>query len=292
MIITNAIGGLGNQMFQYAAGRALSLRTNQAFAINTSNFNHYKLHNGYELHRLFDLSAPIATKSDISQVIGLFAATAIEWSMPSRIIQAFARSNFLKEQSFSYVKKFSELRGSYYLDGYWQSEQYFKEYAAHIRADFRFRDEFTLVNSKIYEEIKDSCSVSCHIRRGDYVSNYKTSQIHGSCTKDYYSNAIKHIKEKLVNPRFFIFSDDQEWVRGNLVFPKNSFFVSGNRGSNSFRDMQLMSVCQHHIIANSSFSWWGAWLNPNQSKIVVAPRRWFAADIDDSDLIPKEWIRL
>lgn len=292
MIISHLIGGLGNQMFQYAAGRALSLRTNQSFAVNTLNFNRYTLHHGYELQRVFDLSVPIAKKLDLSRVIGLLTASAIEWGLPSRIVHLFTRSSYVKEESFNYLSEFSELKGSHYLEGYWQSERYFKEYAAQIREDFRFKDELTFKNLKIYEEIKSSCSVSCHIRRGDYVNNIKTNQIHGVCSKDYYENAIKLIEKRLVNPRFFIFSDDQDWVRDNLIFPENSLFITDNFGKNSFRDMQLMSLCQHHVIANSSFSWWGAWLNPSESKIVVAPRKWFAADIDDSDLMPKEWIRL
>ena len=292
MIISNVIGGLGNQMFQYAAGRALSLRTNQAFAINTLEFNHYNLHNGYELHRVFDLQVPIASKSDLTDVIGWPAATTLEYRLPSRLTKILSGAQYYGEESFGYSRKFLHLEGSKYLHGYWQSEKYFKDYADSIRKDFLFKERMTLGNEKIYDQIKNSCSVSCHIRRGDYVNNLKANQIHGTCSVEYYRNAIRWIKESLNNPRFFIFSDDQDWVVRNLAFPANSIFINGNSGINSFRDMQLMSLCQHHIIANSSFSWWGAWLNSSESKLVVAPRKWFAADIDDIDLIPVEWTRL
>lgn len=292
MIISNIIGGLGNQMFQFATGRALSIHTKQSLALDISGFNSYPLHNGFELQRVFKLPSSVASESDIAKVIGRFPALAIRIGLPSKYCKLIARHNYIKEPSFKYWDGLLELPGNHYLDGYWQSEKYFKDFSEQIRRDFVFRSEMTEANKSIALQIKDSCSVSCHIRRGDYVANIKAYQTHGVCSLDYYANSIDLIRAKLISPRFFIFSDDQDWVKSNLTFPENSVFVGGNHGIHSFRDMQLMSLCKHHIIANSSFSWWGAWLNPNESKIIIAPKKWFSVAIDDGDLIPDSWIRL
>lgn len=292
MIISNIIGGLGNQMFQYATGRALSINVKQSLTLDISGFNSYPLHNGFELQRVFKLPSSIASESDIAKVIGRFPALAIRIGLPSKYLKLIAGQNYIKEPSFAYWDGLLKLSGNYYLDGYWQSEKYFKDFSEQIRRDFVFRSEITDANKSTALQIKDSCSVSCHIRRGDYITNIKAYHTHGVCSLDYYVNSINLIKARLVNPRFFIFSDDQDWVKSNITFPENSVFVDGNHGTDSFRDMQLMSLCKHHIVANSSFSWWGAWLNPNESKIIIAPKKWFSVDIDDSDLIPDSWIRL
>lgn len=292
MIISDIIGGLGNQMFQYAAGRALSIRTSQTLTLDTNSFKRYPLHNGFELQRVFNVPAQVASRSDIAKVIGWLPATGVELGLSSKYWRPIAGTSFVGEPSFSYWRGIIGLADSCYLSGYWQSEKYFMEYADQIRKDFSFNDALTEDNQKIYGAISKSCSVSCHIRRGDYVTNLKANQIHGVCSLEYYEKAIKFMQSNLIEPIFYIFSDDQEWVRKNLTFPKGSIFVDGNYGCYGFQDMQLMSLCQHHIIANSSFSWWGAWLNPSESKIVIAPRRWFSADIDDGDLIPAKWIRI
>ena len=140
----------------------------------------------------------------------------------------------------------------------------------------------------------DQCnSVSVHIRRGDYISNKDTNALLGVCPMDYYDRAIAYIVERVVNPCFYFFSDDIAWVRRTFSLPFQSRFVDHNSGRQSFNDMRLMSLCRHHIIANSSFSWWGAWLGRNGDKTVIAPRRWFRRDIMDlKDLCPDSWVLL
>jgi Glycosyl transferase family 11 len=131
-----------------------------------------------------------------------------------------------------------------------------------------------------------------HIRRGDYVQNPKASAVHGTSTLDYYSEAIQLMIGEVGMPHVFIFSDDIDWVKGNLIIPSPHTFVCQNIGADSYRDMQLMSLCKHNIIANSSFSWWGAWLNPNPEKIVIAPKQWFVNANNTVDLLPSTWITL
>jgi hypothetical protein len=135
-------------------------------------------------------------------------------------------------------------------------------------------------------------SVSLHIRRGDFVSNRKTNEIHGVLPLEYYYEAIRLITNQVRNPEFFIFSDDIPWVRENLLVPKKVNFVEHPTSNRDYEDLILMSNCKHHIIANSSFSWWGAWLSQNPVKRVIAPREWYRIVIDTRDLLPEEWIKL
>ena len=132
-----------------------------------------------------------------------------------------------------------------------------------------------------------------HIRRGDYVSNPTTNKLHGTCSLEYYHNAVDIIAAKVSNPHFFIFSDDHEWARNNFKIDYPLTFVAHNNAGKNYEDMRLMSLCKHHIIANSSFSWWGAWLGSNPKKIVCAPRGWFKdKSLNTNDIIPSDWSRI
>jgi hypothetical protein len=189
---------------------------------------------------------------------------------------------------FRFNPELFKLHGSFYLDGYWQNELYFKDIEKTIRSDFQFVRPIDERNKNIAELIKNSNSVSIHIRRGDYINNQLYS---GICTEDYYQKAIRFINAKLKNKTFFVFSDDIQWCKSHFN-SDNFHFVQGNEGTNSYKDMQLMSYCKHNIIANSSFSWWGAWLNNNLGKIVIAPERWLNVGYSTKDLIPEEWIKI
>ena len=138
-----------------------------------------------------------------------------------------------------------------------------------------------------------SNAVSLHVRRGDYVSDPATNRFHGTCSPDYYRQAVDYVIGRAGVPHLFVFSDDQEWTRANLQFAVPRRSSSANPPDCGYRDMQLMARCRHHIIANSSFSWWGAWLNPSPEKIVVAPKQWFSSPRNDTrDLVPPNWVRM
>jgi len=177
--------------------------------------------------------------------------------------------------------------------GYWQTEKYFLPIQDTIRKDFTFKMPLEGLNKTLAESISSCNSVSMHIRRGDYVHNSETSKFHGVCSPEYYYEALEFIKKKSANIQLYIFSDDMEWVKVNMKFDVPVTYVGNNIDNQSYVDMQLMSLCKHNIIANSSFSWWGAWLNNNPEKIVIAPSKWFNdSSINATDIIPEGWQKI
>lgn len=292
VIVSHILGGLGNQMFQYAAGRALSIARGAPLRLEVSDFSRYGIHQGFELVRVFSCSVTLAASEDVRTVLGWQSPRLFRRIMAHRRLQFLRSRHFVVEPHFHYAEGVRDVLLPCYLMGYWQTERYFADVAETIRTDFTFRQPLIGRNLELAQEIGTANAVSLHIRRGDYASNPKTLAAHGVCPLDYYESAIKYIAERVNEPYFFVFSDDMEWVRANLKIDHPYKYVDHNRGAVSFNDMRLMSLCRHHIIANSSFSWWGAWLNPDKEKIVVAPRKWFANDNDVNDLFPQGWVTL
>ena len=292
MIITNIIGGLGNQMFQYAAGRSLSLAKGVEFRLDVSDFSGYGLHQGFELWRVFNCPVPTATTGDVQAILGWQASPIMRRLLARPILSMFRRCGFVVEPFFNYWQGIKDVPANSYLTGYWQSEKYFRDVLQTIRTDFTFKNPPSPRNAELAEQIGRGNAISLHVRRGDYASNPKTTATHGLCTPEYYRSAIQYVTDRVDQPSFYIFSDDPDWVRQNMKVEFPCYFVDHNKGAESYNDMRLMSLCRHHIIANSSFSWWGAWLNPDPNKIVVAPRKWFANDNDVSDLFPSGWVTL
>lgn len=208
-------------------------------------------------------------------------------------LSALCKGRLILEPHYHYWEQIHSIPSTAYLQGYWQSEKYFSEIADVLREDFKFRQPLSEINAQWADKITQCHSISLHIRRGDYVSNPMTHKVHGVCQLDYYYRAIEYITSLIDDPVFFVFSDEAEWAKSNLEISHPVYYVENNTGQESYNDMRLMSLCRHHIIANSTFSWWGAWLNNSPEKIVIAPQKWFAtSDKDDSDLIPKTWIRI
>ena len=271
MIIVNIIGGLGNQMFQYAIGKALSLKSKQKLKLDLTSFKNYPLRN-FELD-VFKIDPEIASTEEISQV-------------------KQNKLNFT-EKYFHFDSEILDLNQSAFLVGYWQSEKYFINYKNIILKEFILKNELSHQSNQFQKIIESTVSVSLHIRRGDYVTNPTTNSVHGTCSLAYYKNAVSLISNRLKDPHFFIFSDDLDWAKENLDFIDNITFVELDENIPDYEEMYLMSQCKHNIIANSSFSWWGAWLNQNVDKIVIAPQKWFEDEtINTNDLIPDSWIRL
>jgi hypothetical protein len=293
MIVSRLIGGLGNQMFQYAAGRALALERNEDFFVDIFDFKNYTLHNGYELDKPFESMPLIADGNLLKRNLGWQFSPLLRKLRLHPSFSKFTRNN-IQEPHFQYWNGLKSTPSPCYISGYWQSEKYFSDFAPTIRSDFRFRPFSSSLNRDLAAKISSVTAVGVHIRRGDYASNPKTTSTHGLCTLEYYRSAIEKISTSVANPYFFFFSDDIPWVRESLSIGDHPHaFISNNQGLASYNDMHLMSLCKHNIIANSSFSWWGAWLNANPSKIVCAPRSWFAAPhMKTDDLIPSTWHRL
>ncbi len=275
-------------MFQYAAGYALSRRLNVSLKFDISDFKEYKLHNGLELKKIFDCPLECASQQEIEAILGR--------SINIPII------NRLKFLAFSHLYPQRILGDHYrpedkvvfpvYLKGYWQSERFFKDYSQEIRSIFSFHTAMSDRNLSTLDRILQSNSISLHIRRGDYVTNPKTKSELGETPISFYRSAISCLTKQIASPRFFVFSDDPEWAKSNLNTGFPTEYICHNNGLNSFFDMQLMSRCRHHIIANSSFSWWGAWLNPYHDKIVIGPRTWFANPKRLHNPCPTDWVLL
>ena len=294
MIIIRLTGGLGNQLFQYAAGRRLAQVHGVELKLDITGFSNpnYRTKRHYELAP-FNVVQAFATEDEISKLI------QPQPRLLTRLFQRISRNgerlpkSHVNEQHFHFDSRILELPDGVYMDGYWQSERYFADTAELIRKEVTFREPPSGRNAELGREITDCQAVSMHVRRGDYVHDEMTHVVHGTCGLDYYARAVDYIASRINIPVFFVFSDDPAWVREHLKLSYPMQIIDYNGPERGYEDMRLMSLCSHHIIANSSFSWWGAWLNPRQDKIVIAPKRWFNnSDADTSDLCPDSWVRL
>lgn len=291
MIVVKLKGGLGNQMFQYAIGRHLAFKCNTILKLD-KNFLLDKKHQQDVTYRfyqinIFNIIENIASDAEIKR----FKNNLLLARILKKI--GFNKYYYLTQKSRLFDPNILIIKGNIYLDGYWQSDEYFKDIEDVIKQEFTFKNEPDDRNKKIIKSIQKTDSVSIHVRRGDYVSNPKTNQNHSTCSLYYYSKAVIEILKEVDRPHFFIFSDDMEWVKTNLKISYPTTYVDFNQGQSSYEDMRLMSNCKHNIIANSSFSWWSAWLNKNPNKIVIAPNKWFNnPSIDTKDLILENWLRI
>ncbi len=286
MIITQINGGLGNQMFQYAAGRALALRHGVDLAVDMRVFDDATQF-GFGLNH-FGHAAKQGVPSDLPPERRQNRLRYLIWRGLG------LKPHLFRENGLSYNEGFDTLGDGVYLKGYWQSDRYFKAVEENIRTDFRIVTPPSPENAVLLSELAQLPAISLHIRRGDYVNNAHTNATHGTCTLDYYAAAVELIAGKMAEkPVIFTFSDDPAWVRENLILPYEMRMMEHNDSDHNYEDLRLMSACRHHIIANSSFSWWGAWLNPSPDKIVVSPDTWFAnPKMVNQDIWPEGWIKL
>lgn len=287
MKIINIIGGIGNQMFQYAFAIALKRKhPNEEVMLDISHFNGYALHNGFEIERNFNIKLPYASRKDLIKLT--YYAPNYKLSRILRKLLGYRKTEYEEPRLFTFWNEALDIEGDCYYEGSWQNEKYFNVYSEDVREAFVFKRPLDDKNLRLLKEIKSSMSIGVHIRRGDYL---KEPAYIGICDLPYYKNAIRYICDKVESPHFFIFSNDADWCRANIApLCQDYTIVDWNNGTKSYADMHLMSLCKHNIIAHSSFSWWAAWLNGNETKIVVAPKRWFnRADITDGPQL-SDWI--
>ncbi|GHV54448.1 alpha-1,2-fucosyltransferase [Bacteroidia bacterium] len=286
MKIVKILGGLGNQMFQYAFYLSLQQRfPEEIIKIDCTLFNGYPLHNGLEINRLFNIDLTQASFHELLRVT--WPLYNYRLYQIARIILPKRNTHYIEDNESSFDG--FAMENNYYFDGYWQNEYYFKKYTPLIKKVFQFRLQLGEKNRYLMQKLMRANSISIHVRRGDYLNHKIYLEI---CEKNYYEKAITYMKQILEYPFFFVFSNDINWCKNNLKYAINNSpveYIDWNINENSHIDMKLMSECKHNIIANSSFSWWGAWLNSNPDKIVVAPKRWLNNDLK---LQPqcKEWI--
>jgi hypothetical protein len=290
VIISALHGGLGNQMFQCAIAIAIAEKSGDEFRVDTRKIASGLVHHGIVAPRVFGFSNRIVGEADIREVLGWRGKSFILERLTRRSLEFLRGETYFSEKQFNFDENALKVTRNKYLFGYWQTEKYFSWCSQSVRSWFSFVDPFSQEDRKISNLISDSVSVSVHVRRGDYISDQGARKVFATCTPRYYRDAFEIIDMKVNRPTFFIFSDDIDWARKNVRVNAPHVFVSHNRGNDSFRDLRLMSLCDHHVIANSSFSWWGAWLAEKSDTIVVAPRMWVTdKKWDNRDRIPTRW---
>jgi len=282
-------------MFQYALGRVLANINNTDFFLDLSIYNQQLKTNTQRSYEL-GIFPNIKSLEASSEILNKFAKPNKLKLLLNKYLKLNLKAypnEWIKENGHEFHPDALKLKGDYLLDGYWQTEKYFKKYRKMILQEFSFPEKINKKNKEIERKIENEVAVSIHVRRGDYASNKTTNAHHGVLSLRYYKKSIKLINEKIKKPLFIVFSDDPKWCKNNLPVPKKSIFIDHNAGGKSFEDMRLMSLCKHNVIANSSFSWWGAWLNQNQSKIVIAPNSWFKNKKSKKrEIIPDDWIKI
>ncbi len=293
MIVSRIEGGMGNQMFQYGLARILALKRNATVLLDTSFFNQTEKRLGHTPRKfelaIFNNHYIKASDSDILSFQHLSKINKVKKKLGLNYPKLY------QESSFHFNEKVWDISLPVYLKGFFQSYLYFVGHEDFIRQLFSFPiDSLDQVNKELLTTFKKSNTIAIHIRRGDYVNDTHTAAYHGSCDIDYYIKSIKLLTSKSKDFTLVFFSDESDWVEEqfkDLVYSK--IFVDHNIDENSWKDMLLMSSCSHNIIANSSFSWWAAWLNENPEKKVIAPKEWFKTkDLNTQTLLPEEWMKL
>jgi hypothetical protein len=280
-IIIKLQGGLGNQFFQYALGRCLALSKNQPVRFDVSWYK-TQTKRRYELG-IYQVVENFATQEEIQQFLKHRKKTGILKFL--NFFQTSGESIYITEKQFNFDPRILETVGPAYLDGYWQSEKYFESIKDIIRKELTLKNAESMEKIPAIRNIRESNSVSLHIRRTDYING--SDGFYQICPIEYYQRALSIIEKSQNDLKLFVFSDDINWVKENLKTNHPTIFVDGNKG---YEDLMLMSLCKHNIMANSTFSWWGAWFNANPNKIVIAPSKWFTdLRINTHDLIPSSW---
>ena len=293
MRIVKIQGGLGNQMFEYALAKWLEF-TGKDVKIYLGHYSGtYKgvgdaIHNGYELNHIFMPRIPVASKEEVLHYARI---NRDFWSRGMNKLVGPKKTHIRQEDLDKKRCYFPELKNleNAYLDGYWNSFLYAEEVKKFIMKEFKFKNELSEKNAIVAKHIRDTTSISLHIRHGDYL---KLQDRYAIPTIGYYNSAIAYFQKRFKKIRFFCFSDDIEWCKQHISV-EDIEFIDWNAGTDSYVDMQLMSLCKHNIIANSTFSMWAAWLNTYEDKIVIRPESVFVdSENEKIDMWPKEWIAL
>lgn len=289
-IIIRVAGGLGNQLYQYAFGRSLSLRSGRRLLLETRNimrdsFRKYELHLLNIKEKFPDQFTSWCVRWATSESSGKWFQALFPPARNYRIIRD-------KEKGYD-ASVFNLKDGTLVFEGYWQSFRYFEPDQDIIKSELTFKTEPSRQNARMLDEIGKVQSVAVHVRRGDYVTNHKCKDLHGTLSLSYYQKADNHIRRNVTEPHFYIFTDDPEWANKSLTFSGPTYVVEHNLGKADHEDFRLMTHCKHFVIANSSFSWWGAWLANFSDKIIIAPKKWYQTDnFPHEDRIPSGWIRI
>lgn len=296
MVIVKVMAGLGNQMFQYASARAIAIQKNTDLYLDTKSYSNIAPGDTLRKYELsvYNIKASIATDNLLDSVL---PQNSVRPRYIERVKEFFGQGRIwtFLESHHGYNSAILEQPKNVYLSGWWQSPKYFTSIRSTLLEELEPANPPNAMNGRYITKAQTLNSVSLHVRRGDYVSNDNATKHHGLTPVAYYTKAIEYFSKEVPSPTFFVFSDDLTWCKENLPLNKvNCEFISGNDGDMAYEDIRIMKNCKHSIIANSSFSWWGAWLNENPKKIVIAPKIWVqdTKQNNELDIIPEEWIRL
>ncbi|WP_417226722.1 alpha-1,2-fucosyltransferase [Amphritea sp.] len=288
MVIVRLIGGLGNQLFQYAYALSL-VKKGYDVKLDTSAFDTYTLHGGYSLNH-YNKLVDNASSEEVTAMTHIGFGKKL-----MRQLQGKKSRPVTKEANSAFDEKMLSPEDNHYLVGYFQSERYFQKIRGELLESLVLQESLSDYTKQTLDSInKSEVSVSVHIRRGDYVTNAEALKTHGVCSLDYYQQAVALVNAKFDNVSYYIFSDDIGWVKNNLIID-NAFYIDSEEERFSGEDVFLMSQCDHNVIANSSFSWWGAWLNTHVDKLIVAPKNWYADEQKQylsKMMIPRDWVQV
>lgn len=297
MITVKLMGGLGNQMFQYAAARQLAEQHNTDVQLDLTSLLDRRsrtdhVFRNYDLH-IFKISENFTVPFLLTKFIGSAQSTPLIYRLSK-----YNKNNkhIFAESHFNYHSEINQLPDNTYLSGYWQSPKYFSDIEDVIKKAFTFKKPLSPIASELSKQILNTEAVCINVRRGDFVHLKTANAMHGVLPIEYYHHAINLIAEKINTPHFFIFSDDIEWCTENIKSPYPLTIVNHDYAGKKFKDyLQLMICCKHFIIPNSTFAWWAAWLNTHKEKIVIAPQNWFQdkkLNAETFDLMPENWMRI
>ena len=291
MIVCHLSGGLGNQLFQYATAKRLSFMHGAELVLDLNWFEHAPRNASVRVYELwhYPITARLATEAESRQFKRYEGRIA-------RLLPFNKPWKACFEKGFQFNPRVLSLPDNSYLRGYWQSHKYFEDIADILNTELVPNEPLSEPDRNVASSIHNvnKNAVAVHVRRADYVNIKSASDFHGVCSTDYYHSAFEKISEQVEEPQFFVFSDDMEWVENNINFPGGVTYVSHNSAATAFQDLRLMSLCTHKVIANSSFSWWGAWLQENDvcaSGMVIAPKKWFAkSSVSVQGRFPDSWM--
>lgn len=292
IVLVRLMGGLGNQLFQYAAGRAIALRTGRRLWLDRSwyagqNQRRYRLDAFHTQAECVLDTAPWFLRVQRKPWTG-----SLIWPLV-RICPYVGWWPIRERQHGIHMPLDIPPKRHIVLQGYWQSERYFSDCAKTVLEELSFAKPMRADDTELARRIMKETSIAVHVRRGDYVCDPVIARQLGTQPAEYYQRAMQRLAEHVADPCFFLFSDDPEWVAANIHPPGPSVLVSSRKGRTEIDDLRLMILCQHFIISNSSFSWWAAYLSQSPNKIVIAPRRWHADErIPDTDICPPKWWRI
>lgn len=286
-MVVGLSGGLGNQLFQYAAGRALAHRLGVALKVDLSWF-HFNPERRFMLEK-FKLKLDYQeSKSRLPQAYAELASR-----ISRRFLPKIGGLKVWREPHFHFCAAYNKITKPVFIDGYWQSEKYFTDIKELLFNEMVLKDSMPPECFGYRDSIAQTDAICVHIRRGDYINKAANAKLYHLCSTEYYNSALERIKHNLSKPHCFVFSDDKHWVKSNIKFDCATTIVELDNTDSTHFEFSLMTSCKHFIIANSSFSWWAAWLSKNHSKQIVAPKYWFLSPkYDERDLLPSSWIKL